>query len=807
MPELRQAIRQAVKRPGFTSVAVLTLALGIGATTSVFSLVSATLLGPLPVVRPDRLVFVASVDRTTGDELSVSYPDFLDWQEAAVVVGPLAAFGSETLILGGDAVERVAAELITDAYFQTLGVQPVIGRPPAGGAGRATEAIVSEALWRRRLDGAARVAGTTVSLNGVEFDVVGVAPAGFNGLTDEADVWVPMESFDLIHPALRQYGVLAARGTRWHSVVGRLAEGAALEGARREMETIADRLESAYPRANENKTVGVRAAREVLVGDVRTSLLVLFGAVGFVLLIACANLANLFLAAGASRHLEFAMRRALGAGRIRLVRQVLLESGVVAVLGGVGGLLVTAWAIPLMLQLSPVDLPSFVRPRIDARVLLFATLATALATVLFGLLPALRGSSTAPADAVHAEGRIGRSATVVRWQSLFVVGQVAGVFVLLIGAGLMLTSFQRVRGFDPGFTTENLLTMRLSLPESDPNADDALQRISEISEATRALPGIESVGVTSHLYFGQGYLTTRVVAEGQSLAPDEEGVRVYRQFVSPGYLEALGLPVASGRGVTPRDTASAPPIAVVSRSLARRLWPETDPVGRRFHFGRSDDAPLHEVVGVVSDVRPEVTRSARPIDPQVYTPMAQSAFGRATPGLLVRTAADLGATASPQRGAIGRVAPDVAVSEVATMAQLLAARTAVDRFSAWLMGLLGGLALGLATVGVTGVMGQVVARQTREIGVRLALGAPPRAIVASLVRHALRLTLLGLVIGWVGATLLASLLTDLLYGVSPTDPGVFVAVSIILAAAALAASYVPVRRASRIDPVDALRAE
>lgn len=420
MSELRQAIRLAVKRPGFTAVAVVTLALGIGATTSVFSLVSATLLGALPVAQADRLVFVASADRTTGGELSASYPDFLDWQEATSSFSELAAFAPETLTLGGAGVERVPAELVSDNYFRTLGIRMSRGRDLADdGAAGSTEAIVSEAVWQRRLGGAPTVRGETVLLNGVAFDVVGVAPAGFRGLSDDADVWVPMTAFDTLHPSLRQYAVLAARGTRWQSVVGRLAERATIAAARRELETVAQRLEVAYPDTNESKTITVREVRDVLVGDIRTSLLVLFGAVGFVLLVACANLANLFLAAGATRRLEFAMRRALGARRGRLVWQQLLESGVVAALGGIGGLLVAAWSVPLMLQLSPVDLPSFVTPRIDARVLLFTLAATSLSAALFGLLPALRGSSASPVDSVRPDDRVTGSATGARWQSVF----------------------------------------------------------------------------------------------------------------------------------------------------------------------------------------------------------------------------------------------------------------------------------------------------------------------------------------------------------------------------------------------------
>ncbi len=812
MGELRQALQLAVKRPSVTAVAVVTLALGIGSTTSVFTLVSATLLDPLPFARPDRLVFAASADRTTGGELSVSYPDFLDWRGAASTFSEFAAFAPEMLTLGGDGAERVAGELVAGPYFRTLGVQPAIGRDLDSADRRSeprieTVAVVSAALWQRRFARAPILDDLTLQVNGVTFDVVGVAPAGFRGLTDEADVWVPMTTFDLLHPSLRQYAVLASRGTRWHSVVGRLAEGSTIEGARRELATITDRLEQTYPDTNQHKIVAIVPVREALVGDLRMSLLVLFGAVGCVLLVACVNLANLLLAAGAARHLEFAVRRALGAGRGRLIRQLLLESGVVAVLGGAGGLLVTAWSVPLLVRISPVDLPSFVSPTVDGRVLLFAAVVSLGAALLFGLLPALRGSSAPPVASLRADERGGGASPGARhWRAAFVIIQVAGVFVLLIGAGLMLTSFQRVRRFDPGFSPERLLTMRLAIPESAGDAGRDVALITRIADAVRAVPGVRSAGLTSHVYFGQGYLTTRVVADGQSLAPGEEGMRVYRQFVTPGYFAALGLPVG-GRGVTARDTEETPPVAVVSRSFARRLWPDADPVGHRFRFGQSADSPLTEVVGVVGDVTPRVRPLAEEVSPQVYTPMAQSAFGRSSPALLIRAEMDPAGAASLVREAIRSVAPDVPVYAVATIRQLLAERTALDRFSAWLMSLFGALALVLASVGVSGVMGQTVAHQRREIGIRIALGADPRGVVRRLVRQGLQLAVAGVAIGWVVSIGLTRVLAGRLYGVSPTDPGIFAMVALLLLGAVLFASYVPARRAAAIDPIDALRSE
>ena len=382
------------------------------------------------------------------------------------------------------------------------------------------------------------------------------------------------------------------------------------------------------------------------------------------------------------------------------------------------------------------------------------------------------------------------------------------MFVLLIGAGLMLTSFQRVRAFDPGFETRGLLTMRLAIPRVGVGRSARLPshhahcRIG--AYAPRCGVGRPEL---APVQFGGGYLTTRVVAEAQPLASGEEGLRVYRQFVTPGYFAALGLTVESGRQVTARDTEDTPPVAVVSASFAQRLWPAADPIGRRFRFGSAVDAPLNEVVGVVGDVRPEVTRSASPVAPQVYTPMAQSAFGQGTPGLLVRTASDPAGAAALVRETIRSVAPEVPAYQVTTMRQSLAERTALDRFSAWLMGLLGGLALLLATVGVSGVMGQVVAHRTREIGIRLALGADPRAIVQRLLRQGLGLTVVGLAIGWAAATALSRLIAGRLYQVSPTDPRVFAAVALVLTGAVLVACYLPARRAAAIDPIATLRGD
>lgn len=813
MSNLKQALRLVAKRPGFAAVAVVTLALGIGANASIFSVVNAVLLRPLPFADASRLVFVASTDTNSGNELSVSYPDFLDWREASAGVGQLAAFARETVTLSGaPAAEQVAAELISANYLEILGITPVLGRglqPDDDVMGGGSPVVLlGYELWQRHLGGVQDVLDRPVRVNGLEYAVIGVVPSGFRGLTDQADVWLPMTMFDAVNPSLRQYAILESRSTRWHSVVGRLRAGVSASGAALELATIAERLEQVYPNSNVNKSVRVRSARDALVGEYRRSLLVLLAAVGAVLLVACANLANLFLASGVMRRRELAVRLALGASRAQLIRQLLVESLVLALCGGVGGLLVAAWTIPLLMSAAPVRLPSFVTPALDGGVLAFVLAVSVVSSVMFGLVPALRCASVDPLSSLRNDERAGTTRTGDRrWQSAFVVAEIAVVFVLLIGAGLMLASFQRIRYFDPGFPRDRLLTFRLAVPGSSYPGDERPILIRELTGALEAVPGVEAVGMTSHIYFCEGYLTTRVVAEGQPRAPGDEGTRVYRQFVSEGYFAALGLPVRQGRAFSVCDVADAPRVAIVSESLARRFWPGGVALGRRFRFvAEGAHQPWTEVVGIVPDVRPAVRPETEQVDAQIYTPMLQTATG-GSPGILVRTTDSPLARVGALRGAIEAVDSEIPMHRVATLDQLLNSRTASDRFSAWLMGLLGVLALLLAAVGISGVMTQAVVRQVREIGIRMALGAEPRVIVRRVVTHGLVLTMMGLVIGCMVALALTRLLESLLYGVSATDPAVFVLVALVLSATSLGACYLPARGAARIDPMIALRAE
>ncbi len=802
--DLRDAARIVRRAPGFSLAAVLTLGLGLGANTAMFGVVNAVLLRPLPYERASRLVQVATVELETGRELSVSYPDALDWRREPGALDEVAAVGAQALTLTGSGpASQIDAELVSANYFPTLGVEPEAGRTfvdsedtPGSGA----VVVVSDRLWRARFGADPRVVGSALVLNDVPYDVVGIAPRGFRGYTADADLWVPLGMFDTVNPSLRQYNILGGRNTRWLSVVGRLTDGQSIPDARSALDIVAGRLARAHPESNAGKGVRVVSARQALVGDLRVPLLVVLGAAGLLLLVACANIATLLLAQGSIRAREFAVRVSLGAGPGQIVRQLLSESVVLGLCAAGVGLALAAWTLDAVSGLNVIGVPSFILVDLDRRAIGFTLLAAIATTVLFGLVPAVGISRRDPLASLGGAAATARGHRGLSGQALFVVVQIALALSLAAGAGLMVRSVVRMQAFEPGFESARLATMRVSIPAGKYPDDRSVPLRRELLRRLEAEPTVESAAFSSHVYFGGGYLTTRLVSEDGEPG-DVEGWAVHRQFIGPGYTETLGIPLIRGRVLDARDRADAPPVALVSESLARRLWPSGRAVGQRIAFDPSaSERAWLEVVGVVGDVTARMTWTTDGERPQVYTPMQQAPVG-ATLGLVVRAVGEPAAAMDPVRRAIAAVDADIPVFRQATMTELLREQTGRARF---VMGALGLFAL-LAAIGIAGVVSRLVTSRVKELGLRIALGAEPTDVLRLVLWQAAGLTTIGVACGLAGATVASRLLTALLFGVTPGDAPTLGMVTVVLLVVSLVASYLPARRAVRIDPIAALR--
>ena len=810
--DLRQAGRTLRRSPGYAALAVTTLALGIGANTAIFSLVEEVLLSPLPVPEPERVVLVsATVRRESVERRTVSYPDFLDWRAQASAFSAMAAFAPTSLTLtgGGNAAERLEAELASASYFPLLGAEAALGRAFLAEEDAAPDAhpvaVVSHDLWIRRFGRDPGLVGRVLELNGRGFTVVGVLREGFRGLGDDTEVWVPMAMM-----AATGADLYEERGSRWHSVVARLAPGATSERAQAELDGIARRLEGAYPEDNADYGALVLPLPDEIWGELRPTLLVLLGAVAFVLAIACANVANLMLARAAARQRETAIRAALGAGRGRLVRQALVESLAVAALGGALGLLVAVWAVDLLLALSPIPLPSFVAVGLDLRVLAFSA-GVALATGLaMGIVPGLQTSRPDLNETLKEGGR-GSAGGVRRGRlrAALVVAEVALALLLLVGAGLMIGSFRRLQEIETGFRPEGLAALSIALPEERYDEARARAFYRALLERLRGLPAVTGAALATDVPLGGDSSANRVAVEGRELAPQERGIRIYRHMVSPGYFETAGIRILAGRAIDETDGAEAPEAVVVSETFARRTWPGESPLGKRLKPGRPEsERPWMIVVGMAADVRhrglvPDPVAS--PEDPDLYFALEQ--HPDAELGVLVRSSADPAALAAALRREVGALDRDVPVWGEAALPELVADQTARSRFAALLMGAFGGLAVLLAALGIYGLLAQSVAQRLHEIGIRMALGAARRDVAKLVLGQALGLTLAGLALGLAAAVALTRFLASLLYELSPTDPATFAGVSALLVAVALVATWLPVRRAMRMDPATTLRSE
>ena len=808
---LPPVLRRLLRTPGFTLVVLLTLALGIGANTAVFSAVHAVLLRPLPYREAERLVVVDHhYPSLKGLLAGVSAPGFVDYRDRVRLFEASAAqTGWGPNLTGAGEPERLAGARVSGGYFQTLGVAPALGRalrPDEDAPGRERVVVLSDGFWRRRFGADPAVVGRTLLLDGEPHDVVGVMPPGFRDVVDRnVELWRP-----LALPA-EDFGD-DRRTNEFLSMTARLRPGVTADEARTALRTVAEQLKRAYPEQYPSDWGLVATPlRDKGTGGIRPALLVLLAAVGCVLLIACANVASLMLARAASRAREVAVRTALGAGRAHLLRQSLGESLVLAAGGGVLGVLVAALGVRALAALGGERLPAG-ELRLDATVLAFATAVSVLTGVVFGAVPALQRPTRGLRDTLQegSRGAAGdRRGQAVR--RVLVVGEVALALVLLTGAGLLLKSFARVQGVDPGFRPGGVLTATLALPPATYDTGERRRAfLDDVLARVRAVPGVEAVAATSGVPFGRGGATRSFTVEGLVVPPDQPGPWGDYRAVSPDYFATLRVPLRRGRVFAETDGPDAPRVAVVDDELARRYWPGESAVGKRIAYGTVRDSATGtdvprwiEIVGVVGHVKSEGLDA----DPrvQVYVPIRQ--LPSASPDLAVRTRGDPRRLLPAVRAAVHAVDPSQPLSHVATLDELVERSTGARQLAVVLLGAFAGLALLLASVGLYGLLSYAVSQRTREFGVRVALGAPRRNVLLLVVRQGMGLALAGAGVGLVGALALTRLLRSQLYAVEATDPATYAAMIALLVSVALAATLVPAVRATGAEPMHALREE
>jgi predicted permease len=810
LQDLRYGIRMMARTPAFTLIAILTLGLGIGANATIFSWLNAVLLDPLPGVdAPHELLSVHGTSRAQP-VISLSYPDFADYRDRnASFAGILAAEESAVSLRAGDAPpERVWAQFVSGNFFDVLGVRALHGRtflPDEDKTpGTHPVAVISASLWQRRFGSDPNILGAPVTINSRAFTIIGVAPPDFSGSETALrfDVWIPMMMVDTFAPGQNR---LQSRGNRWFSGLARLKRGVTLAQAQAEMNGLAQRLAREYPVNDEGIGVTMsplwkapRSAQDIL-GPV---LMLMMGVVGVVLLIACANVANLLLARATGRRKEIAVRLAMGAGRARLVRQLLTESTMLALLGGVVGVLIAFWTAGLlMLMVPPTELPVAMDLRVDPRVLAFTFGVALLTGLIFGLAPALQSTRADLVTALKDEASSVAGGRSKGWlRNSLVVAQVSLSLVLLIAAGLFLRSLRAVHTFDLGFNPQNVLLVATDLFPNGYDSTKGRQFYEELLRRVEQLPGVRAVTLARRVPLGfGGTSSTSIRVEGYEPAKDEQ-VWSYLYNVAPNYLRTMEIPLMGGREFTLDDRRESPAVAVINETLAARYWKDADPIGRRFHFG---DEQWVTVVGIARDAKYR-TLNEKP-SPMIYLPVLQ--FYRSDLNLHVRTEGDPAGYTAAVQNEIRAMDPNLPVFNIRTMEANIRAASFQQRMASGLLGVFGLLALGLAAVGIYGVISYSVSQRTREMGIRIALGAQRRDILRLILGQGLRLTVVGLVIGLGAAFGVSRFMASLLFGVSTTDVVTFAVLPLLLAGVAMLACWVPARRATRIDPIRALRYE
>jgi putative ABC transport system permease protein len=813
--DIRFALRTLRKSPAFTCVAVLALAIGIGGNTAIFSLVDAVRARALPYAEPDRLVALwGNVLRARVERRGTSYPDYTDWRQQAKSFDDMAAVDQQSITLaGGDETERINAEFASAHYFSVLGVAAVRGRTFLDDedvvARPAYVAVLSDGLWKRRFGADPQIVGKPITLCCAlrDYTVVGVMPPGFKGITDSAELWVPFATY--APPA-----VMADRGTRGFAPIARLKRGVTLAAARAEMDGIARQLERAYPDTNEKRGIEVSPLDVEMVGALRPALAMLMIAVAFVLLIACANVANLLIARSEARRREIAVRAALGAGRGRLARQLITESCVLTGIGAIAGLAVAHEAVTLLVAQSPVTFPSFVAPHLDVRVAAF-TIAVSLACgILVGIAPGLQARSVDLNSALKEAARGSEGRRSHRIRGALVIGELSMAVVLLVGAGLMIRSVRNLAALDPGFDPDHVLALRVSIPRanaapSTPSGGPAaaprpviLGR--ELIARLRAVPGVTAVALGTDLPLDGSAAAAFYAAEGMPATTAQNIPRAYVHRVSPEFFSTLRIRFVAGRTFEESELVPAPTAIVVSERVVKRFWPGQDPIGKRVKFGALGSAnPWMTIVGVVGDVKYRGLPDNPTADPDLYVPFADR---NSLIALAVRASVPPANLVTPLRALIRSIDPTIPVYATATLDELIGSQTSRSRFTMWLMGVFAAIALALAVVGIYGVMSYLVSQRTQEIGIRMALGATGGDILRLVVGNGARLIAAGVAIGVAAAFALQRLVATLLFGVTAADSASIAAIA-ILSVVALAACYLPAARATRVDPLNALRYE
>ncbi|PYT03208.1 MAG: hypothetical protein DMF60_19095 [Acidobacteria bacterium] len=800
LQDIRYSVRSLLETPGFTAVAIIVLALGIGANTAIFTVVNAVLLRPLPYPGSEQLAMLWETNprfQIGLDTLPVTPGNFMDWREQNSVFEYVSALGVGRWDL---------------TVFRLMGIGLKLGRAfrdDEEKPGTEKVVVISHSLWQRRFAGEPDVLGKTMTLDRESYTVIGVGPEGFQfprarelpyfvGVATQTDLWRPM--------ILGDDFVNKKRANHQLCVMAKLKPGVTSERAQIEMAAIAERLEQSYPDSNQGIGVKVVPLNEQVVGNVRAALLVLMGTVGLVLLIACANVANLLLARSSARQKEIAIRTALGASRGRIVRQLLTEALLISMTAAVAGTLLSLWAIKAMLSLSHENIPRAYEISADVRVLGFTVAIALLTSVIFGLTPALQASKINLSESLK-EGSRGLSGAQRsnHVRSLLVISEVALSLVLLIGAGLLIKSLATLLKVDPGFKPDNTLTMHIALPGSKyPSAKQQIAFFQEVTHRVEALPGVQSVGLISSAPLSGGVYAGGFSIEGRVRASETDDLVADRRMISPEYFNALGIPLLKGRGFTDRDDQAATGVVVVSESWARRFLPNEDPIDKRIKLGGRDSTrPWLSIVGIAGDVRDTALESdARPC---LYIPYPQ--FPSSGMTLVVRAAFDPARLISGIRDEVWAVDKEQPVTDLKTMDQYIADSVSPRRFNALLLAIFASLALVLASVGIYAVIAYSVTERTHEIGIRVALGAQSSHVIKLVVGRGIALVVVGVMIGLAGALALTRVMTSLLYGVSATDPMTFLIVSMLLFSVALLASYVPARRASKVDPMVSLRRE
>ena len=802
--DLKFGFRMLAKNPGFTLVAVLTLGLGMGATTAIFSVVYQVLLRPLPFPDASSLVVMNETTPRVGN-VSVSYPNFLDWRQQSHSFSQMAAVHNVGFNLAGvSQPEVISGDAVSPNFLSMIGVRPILGRDFDAAEekpGTAPVVILSSALWQSHLGGDPNAIGRTITLDGRSFTIVGVLPPDYRAL-DKTDLLEPVGVWATNNPNVTD------RGDRGDMVVmARLAPGVTLPQARMEMEGIAARLAKEYA-SNDQGGVLLQSLRDAFVGDARPAILVLFAAVIFVLLIACANVANLFLVHGAARTKEIALRIAFGASGSRITRQMLTESLVLACLGGILGLALAMAGTQGMSLLLPAEMLMGESVHISGAVLLFAAAAVALTALAFGLAPAIHSMKTDVQAELKEGGRTTSAGTAQnRFRGALAIAEISLALILLVSAGLMVKSLHRLMEVNPGFRPERVLTMEMDLRTQQYSKDAAIRNFwQQLLDRVRALPGVQSAAVGTVVPLTDSHSRADITIEGMALPKPGSFPHPDYHLVSTGYLRTLGVPLQRGRDFTNDDNENTARVGLVNARLAREFWPNTDPIGKRFMFGHpTPNKPPKwiTVVGVTGDTK--LYGLANPSRLEVYQPYRQSPDGAMN--LLVRSAIDPTSLTAEIRGAVASIDKDQPIFGIATMQQLVSDSVATQRTTLILLGLFSALALVLAVIGVYGVISYSVAHRTHEMGIRMALGAERGEVLKLVVGQSLRLTMMGVGLGIAGALALTHFLASLLYTVKPTDLLTFVVASLALTSVALVASYIPARRATKVDPIVALRYE